>query len=81
MTRADDRAIAAGWERQAADDGAGVVWWTGPGDDADAVVWDCRGFATPRDCWASMGPSPAMPVDHPDEDAALDAALAAWGVA
>lgn len=75
-----DRAIAAGWDRVV--DVAGAEWYTGHDADAYLVAWDRRGFA--RDdlgAWASLGPSPQRQRYHPDEDAALTAALVAWGVA
>lgn len=78
---AADRAIAAGWVREV-DAYGGVEWYTGTGGDDVLACWDRLGYATSADCqWAVMGPTSRRLRFERDEDTALDAALALWGVA
>lgn len=76
-----DRARAAGWVREA-DAYGNAEWYTGAADGDELACWDRAGFATSADCqWAVSPPDGQRLRFERDEDTALDAALALWGVA
>lgn len=78
---AADRARAAGWVREV-DAYGNVEWYTGATNNDMLACWDRAGHATSAACqWAVMGPLTRQLGFERDEDSALNAALALWGVA